>query len=91
MWRGYAENCETLRTTDYTVHEIATAGQAADVTDGSSSAWYRRPNECERSGYECVLLAESVVSFSFGASEATRLRQGYGVVGRHDTILEQAN
>jgi hypothetical protein len=27
----------------------------------------------------------------FGARDATRLRQGYGVVGRHDTILEQGN
>ena len=27
----------------------------------------------------------------FGANEATRLRQGYGVVGRHVTILGQAS
>jgi hypothetical protein len=27
----------------------------------------------------------------FGAREATRLRQGYGVVARYGTILEQAN
>jgi hypothetical protein len=39
---GYAENAETLRTTDYPPSPDSYGGQAADVTDGSS----RSTNPC---------------------------------------------
>ena len=35
---GYAENAETLRTTDYPPSPDSYGGQAADVTDGSLRA-----------------------------------------------------